>query len=176
MGKHEKYTNCLGLAGIYFKYIPQVIEKKFTTEPDTLLKYFPKDISGRQLPALTRIDPHLTLTLFITESERKITIFRYFNDIVQGKLRFTDMLPTNFRKQNTGDNQEIDISETDDEQENASKEEITIKGEKSLNELKQLIDDCKLNRAAKGNFKLHLQNIKNYVNTLKNSEINQIAV
>ena len=88
-------------------------------------------------------------------AEKKLTVSQYFTEIIEGRVSFSIMIPT----------AKIVASDSSGEEDNMlTDEEIRIKGEESLVQMKQLIKRAKLSKVTKANLKQYLQHINSYVN------------
>jgi hypothetical protein len=173
--KNKTHTNCLGLAGIYFKYIPTLIRERFRSMPTKLLCHFPTKIKGRKLMDNIEMEPVFILTLGITEDGKRLGISGYFKQIIQGDVSFPKMSPTTYNNKNkkeendeVNDN-EVPLIESSEEENTLTDEDIKMKGEEGLENMKKLIKEVKVSKVTKANLKQYLQQINSYVNKLKQS-------
>jgi len=115
------------------------------------------------------------LTLGITEDRKRLGISGYFKQIIQGDVSFPKMSPTTYNNKNkkeendeVNDN-EVPLIESSEEENTLTDEDIKMKGEEGLENMKKLIKEVKVSKVTKANLKQYLQQINSYVNKLKQS-------
>lgn len=78
--RKKVHTNCFGVAGFYFKYIPSVMYDRFNSRPGSCSTTFPSILKDESWTKNIEIEPVSVLTLGKRKGGKRRTISRNFTE------------------------------------------------------------------------------------------------